>query len=50
MIGANTFGLTPSVVPSNPFGATPTIVIVWPLTMSGWFEHGRVERRTAFCQ
>ena len=33
MIGTNTSGCTPSVVPSNPRGATPTIVIVWPLTI-----------------
>ena len=42
VIGTNTSGLTPSVVPSNPRGATPTIVIVWPLTMSGWFEHAGI--------
>ena len=31
VIGTNTFGSDPSVVPRNPSGATPTIVIDWPL-------------------
>ena len=33
MIGTNTCGSHPSVVPSKPRGATPTMVSVWPLTM-----------------
>jgi hypothetical protein len=49
VIGANTSGLTPSVVPSNPLGATPTIVIVCPLTMSGWFSTDG-SRPNRFCQ
>ena len=33
MIGTNTCGVAPSVVPVKPRGATPTIVSDWPLTM-----------------
>jgi len=36
VIGTNTFGVTPIVVPSKPRGATPTIVSVRPFTMSVW--------------
>ncbi len=38
VIGTNTCGLVPSVVPSNPRGATPTIVRVWPLTIMPLFS------------
>ena len=38
VIGTNTCGLVPSVVPSKPRGATPTIVSVCPLTMSCWLS------------
>ena len=33
VIGTNTYGAAPSVVPVNPAGATPTIVICWPFTV-----------------
>ena len=47
VIGTNTSGFTPSVVPSKPCGATPTIVIVWPLTISGWFEDAGIDAESA---
>src|SRR5439155_21781112 len=38
VIGTNTCGRDPSVVPSNPRGATPTMLIGWPLTIIVWFN------------
>ena len=34
VIGTNTAGRIPIVVPSKPFGATPTMVRLWPLTIT----------------
>ena len=34
LIGTNTLGITPSVVPSKPRAATPMTVMVWPLTVT----------------
>ena len=33
VMGTNTFGLAPNVVPLKPSPVTPMIVIVWPLTI-----------------